>query len=429
MTVTNRSKEPAAKGVEVTVLRGWPFIVPCAALALFILASGLYFANRSGKDPLVYSNDFNVFYHAATQIVSGHNPYQSSLSEWTPYLYPPFLAVALTPLAVLPLPVAAYAWFLINAISICAAAWMSAKLTSADTGIGRTVSSDMLYPVIAAACLLIVARFVLDNFDLGQVNPLLAALVAAHVFLYTKNRRLASALVLVIAASIKLTPLIVIAYHVARGRLKFGIICVALFVGVTAMSFLPLGRNAFDGARIAVNRAIRNEQGFDLSYSGNQSLRGVVARAIAAGGDANSSASSNSPSDLITLIASLLLLGGGLIAANRAASEVVAAANVACCMVVLSPLAWKAHFVALILPIACLIAHAVEGGQRRRVLIGSALFVAFALFNLTSPRVIGLPAAEWADAHSLVFSAALVIFIVNAVISVTGTVGKQARVC
>src|SRR5215813_5452270 len=37
----------------------------CGALALLVLGAGLYFSQLSGTDPRVYSNDFNVFYHAA----------------------------------------------------------------------------------------------------------------------------------------------------------------------------------------------------------------------------------------------------------------------------------------------------------------------------------------------------------------------------
>src|SRR5258705_12706413 len=86
----------------------WRIVLSLIALA--IVLSGFYFAKQSGDDSAVYSNDFNVFYHAAGEVLGGRDPYQRSLGEWTPYLYPPLLAILLTPLAVLPLPVAAYVW-------------------------------------------------------------------------------------------------------------------------------------------------------------------------------------------------------------------------------------------------------------------------------------------------------------------------------
>jgi hypothetical protein len=80
-------------------------------------------------------------------------------------------------------------------------------------------------------------------------------------------------------------------------------------------------------------------------------------------------------------------------------------------MVMLSPLAWKAHFIALILPAADLAGKAVWAGTglNRRVLI-FALGAAFALFTLTSPTLIGISAGEWADRHSLVLVGSLVIY-------------------
>ena len=39
-------------------------------LAVATLASGFYFAGKSGSTPDAYSNDFNVYYHAAREITS-----------------------------------------------------------------------------------------------------------------------------------------------------------------------------------------------------------------------------------------------------------------------------------------------------------------------------------------------------------------------
>src|SRR4029077_16583485 len=98
-------------------------------LALAVLSSGFYFARKSGTNPQVYSNDFNVYYHAARQILEGGSPYRDSLGEWTPYLYPPLTAEALISLALVPLPVAAYVWFVISAAAVIASIWMLAALT------------------------------------------------------------------------------------------------------------------------------------------------------------------------------------------------------------------------------------------------------------------------------------------------------------
>jgi len=410
------------------------------ALTIVILASGFYFATRSGSDERVYSNDFSVFYHSAREVAAGRDPYESSLGDWTPYLYPPLLAVALTPLALFPLHVAAYVWFLLNAVSMFAAAWISSRLACRDARpaeggeeVDEQISfrKGLLEFIVAAGTLLVVTRFVLDNFNIGQVNPLIAGLVATHFYFYSRNRKFAAALVLSIAASIKFTPLILIAYHIARRRFRFAAVCFAMFAALTALSFLPLGTRAPNALQVVVNRTIRNDQGFDLAYSGNQSLRGAVARLTASINGANQIApeSSHAPSDSATLIISLVLFAVALIAAARAPTELQAAAPFVCCLVLLSPLSWKAHFVVLILPLGSLISEALRSAVRRRAFgIGAALVVAFVLFNLTSPRIIGLAAAEWADNHSLVFVGALLVFIASVAVVMTRKFGKQPGV-
>lgn len=385
-----------------------------AVIALVIVVSGFYFARRSGSDPKVYSNDFNVFYHASREALAGSDPYQSRLGDWTPYLYPPLLALLLAPLALLPLQAAAYVWFLINAASAIGAAWLSTRLAFCGVRESRSKPDPGFgVLIVAAVSLLVVARFLLDNFNMGQVNPVVGALAAAHVYLYSKDKKAAAALALAVAASIKLTPLILIGYHLARRRGGFAAVCLGMFVGLTALSFAPFGSRAPAAFGEFVNRTIKNEQGFDLAYAGNQSLRGVVARMTQASNSDSDQAtgeSSRRPSDTITLLISLALLAVAMIAANRAGSELVAAAPFVCCFVLLSPLSWKAHFVVLILPVAGLVAEATRSHAARRKILIAALVVVFVLFNVTGLRVFGLRAAEWGDEHSLGFIGALLIF-------------------
>lgn len=385
-----------------------------AVLALAVLGSGVYFARQSGTNPEAYGNDFSVYYHAAREVIAGRDPYHYSLGEWTPYLYLPLLAELIVPLALLPLPVAAYVWFLISAASIVAAAWMSARLAS-DTPEQsgpeeQVVESFWWRGAIAACSAVLVLRFVLDTFNLGQVNAVVAALAVAHVYLYSRDRKALSALALVVAVSIKLTPALLLVYHIAKLRLKFAVACATLLVGVTALSFLPFGPRGPDAFQTFWSRTVRNEQGYNFRYSGNQSLRGAIARLIEPSVyDAVDVGERRKLADRATLLVSVVLLALAILAAVRARGELSATAPFFCCTVLLSPLSWKAHYVILILPVAHLLSLA-KGSVKVRQLVAATLGAAFLLFNLTSPRVIGLAAAEWADDHSLVFAGALLLF-------------------
>jgi alpha-1,2-mannosyltransferase len=397
-------------------------------LAVAALASGLYFAGKSGTSPETYRNDFNVYYHASCEVIAGRDPYQHSLGDWTPYIYPPLLAELIAPLAILPLAVAAYVWFLISAAAIVAAAWMSASLASDERKPGIPESPSWRR-ALAACATVFVLRFVLDNFNLGQVNAVVAALAVAHVFFYSRERKALSAVALVLAVSIKLTPALLLVYHIAKLRLKFAIACGALLVAVTAMSLLPFGTHGGDAFETFWSRTVKNEQGYDFAYSGNQSVRGAIARSINRWSEYPTEPSeSRRPADLATLLISLALLALAVFAAVRAPSELGAAAPFFCCLVLLSPLSWKAHYVILILPAAYLFSLLKVPG-RVRFLAGATLGAAFLLLNLTGTQVIGLAAGEWADAHSLVVAGALLVFIGCVANVLLRKFGKRARLC
>jgi alpha-1,2-mannosyltransferase len=370
------------------------------------LVAGIYFARLSGDDPRLYRNDFNVFFFASQEVTAGRDPYQNSLGQWTPYLYPPLLAEAMIPLTLLPLPAAAYLWFL---MSVGATAASFRMLQGATQGQG---SEKDFIPL--AGALIVFARFTLDNLSLGQVNIMVAALAIAHVYLFDRGRKFSSMLMLSVAVSIKLTPAVLLGWHIARGRFKYALQNAAGIIILLALSFVPFGSDPRAAIDSFMNRTVRNEQGFDLAYHGNQSLRGALARLIG-----NAVTSERQPLSAAWLLASLLMIGSSLLASSRASDTLAQAAPFFCCMALLSPLGWKAHFVALLLPAFFLLREASETESRRkRIALISSVIIAAICFNLTSPRLIGLGAAEWADSHSLVFAGAMSIFIAVVAISV-----------
>ena len=390
------TSKPKWTGIKLTL-----FISLCLAAVV----GGFYFAGRSGGDPEIYGNDFNVYYHASRDVIAGRDPYKNSLSEWTPYLYPPLLAELLVPLALLPLTVAAYIWFLISAFSVIGTGAMCARMLP---------ESRAPKWFVAAGAMVIVFRFVLDNFNLGQVNAMVTALAVAHVVLYARGKKFWSALALAIAVSIKLTPAIFLVYHIAKLRLRYAIACTALVGAITALSFLPMGTAAPIAFSEFANRTLRNEQGYNLADPGNQSLRGALARLTATDtGVTRDNVDSRIVLSGSSVLLSIIVLAAAVWGAARARDEMSAVASFFCCAVLLSPLSWKAHFIMLILPLAQLSGAILYSPRTRRRLIAATLVAAFVLFNLTSPRVIGLQAAEWSDAHSLVFAGGLLVFIAS----------------
>lgn len=395
---------------------------------LLALSAGIVFAKRSGTDYRVYSNDFNVYYFASRQILAGHGPYDTGLGPWTPYLYTPLLAELMAPLALAPLPAAAYLWYLINLASFIVAVRMAVSLTELNKARASNTGGPppVLHKyVVGIGASIILGRFILDSFAMGQVNLLITCLAIGHVDLYSRNRKGLSALALALACVLKITPLVFLIYHLFRARWKYVMGTGLLTVAIGLASFAVLGTGAVEGMSMFYSRTIRNGQGFDLSFSGNQSLRGAESRILHQSDE--QSRKTTDPWSAALSGALVLFAGWKLISEGRnttsndsgAIPEGIAAAPFFCLAVMSSPLGWKNHFVILLLPIAILIRQAVT--WRAEVRTSAAPFgrisipalgaiVALVCFDLTSPILIGNHLSEWADSHSVVFLATLAIY-------------------
>ena len=104
---------------------------------------------------------------------------------------------------------------------------MSASLASGKRGTLRAGTTRYgighVAMVLAGCALVLVLRFVLDTFNFGQVNTVVALLAVAHIYFYARDRKALSAVTLVLAISIKLTPALLLVYHMAKLRLKFAV--------------------------------------------------------------------------------------------------------------------------------------------------------------------------------------------------------------
>jgi alpha-1,2-mannosyltransferase len=305
----------------------------------------------------------------------------------------------LVPLALLPLPIAAYVWFILNAVSILLAL-LAATRVSVESG------SRSMQWAPALLGMAILARFILDNFEWGQINPLVVMLATCHVFLFVRQKKLAAALVLALAVSLKLTPAILLLYHLARKRVRFTLLCGVFIIGITSLSFAPFGNRAVESFHRFVERTIQNQHGFDLSYSGNQSLRGFLSRLC------------NEPLEAArltwtptSLLGSAFLVLLCVAAARRTTDEASAASLFFCLWLIVSPLTWKAHYVGLLLPAVYLVRRALEPEAGMKAASWFVIGLVLVTFNLTSLRIIGQDGAYWVEQHSLILAGCVLVLV------------------
>jgi hypothetical protein len=172
--------------------------------------------------------DFAIFYRSATLVRNGELPYlDASLRQDPGYLYPPFLAVVLSPLTNLSLNTATMIWFVMNLTITLVLVALFAR--QADLRGWRW---------LPAALVVILLPATYDNILIGQVNLLIAMcamaalLVSWRVSRSTAGDVIAGALI-ALATLIKLWPAaLMLSYALRRRRTVLVAFMVVLIGGM-----------------------------------------------------------------------------------------------------------------------------------------------------------------------------------------------------
>lgn len=181
-----------------------------------------------------------------------------------PFTYPPFAALALAPVALLPWPLAAAVW---------AAAGVAALAVVVRTVLDRC-APEVDAPVWLIVLPALALQPVWSTLSFGQVNLVLMTLVVVDVL--GPRRRWSGALI-GIAAGIKLTPLFLLLLLVLIGRRRAALVGAGtvLLTAVATAAALPRESWAYwtsvllDPGRIGAPE-----------YAGNQSLNGLLPRLL-----------------------------------------------------------------------------------------------------------------------------------------------------
>ena len=138
-----------------------------------------------------------------------------------PFTYPPFAAIVMVPFALLPWPAAVVVWTVGTVLSLVAVWRLSVALPSA-----------LLLAVVAGSLLLEPVR---ETLGFGQINLMLCALILYDVLDRTHPRR---GLWIGVAAGIKLTPLVFLAFLAVTRQWRALAHASAGFLATVVLGFL-----------------------------------------------------------------------------------------------------------------------------------------------------------------------------------------------
>jgi hypothetical protein len=341
--------------------------------------------------------------------------------EYTPYtgfyIYPPFFLTLIWPLTKLPVPAAAALFETGKWVALVLSLRLAWRLCSRP---GEDVP-----PIVALGSLLLTWRFLDNDLGYGNVNIPLLSLVLLSGWLLCRGRPFTAGLAVAVAASIKVTPALLLVYFAYKGWWRAvlgGLIGVAVCLFLWPALFFGWAGNwqlLVRWYEAVVSGFLA--QGAVRSEHTNQALVGILNRLLG-------THVAIFPDTYLTIVdlsqpardAVRLLLSAGVLAAlgwacrrrfdvrQQPVTLATEVSLVLIAMLLLSGLAWKSHFVVLLLPYATLLAYLADARYERRgrQVIGVLSLVSFALCSLTGD-LITPRGANYAEALGLITLGAL----------------------
>jgi alpha-1,2-mannosyltransferase len=273
-----------------------------------------------------------------------------------PFIYPPFAAMVLLPLEVLPWTAAWIALYGVSLASVAVTLYLVARRVWPEGGRPGALSVTS-----AALPLALLLEPVLETFKFGQVNLVLMALVAADCLV--ARPRWPRGLLVGIAAAIKLTPAAFVLFFLLRGERRAAAVAVATAAAATALGFAvdasSSARYWFGGPAAGVSGSV---------FYTNQTIQAVLARAEVPAVVAKA----------FWLVAAAALLAL-IVPVVRRAEPALALVTVAGFALLVSPTSWSHHWVWIAPALLVVGAEAVRRRSRGWAAAAAVLALTFYL--------------------------------------------------
>ncbi|GIH13695.1 glycosyltransferase 87 family protein [Rugosimonospora africana] len=345
-------------------------VVGLAAVAFAFLA---VFATRHGFF------DLKVYYGATNYWAHGHGEiydYLKPLSKYG-YTYPPFAALTMLPMAVLP-------W--VATIVISVAATVVVTLVIIKWFMRPVIDRYRWTPWFTVAVVAVFAAVfepLRETVNFGQVNMILVFLVVADLIVLVYDRPAASpgspsrawgGVGIGLATAIKLTPGVFILYLLLARKFR----AAAVSIATTAAATIAAGLVAPHASRIFWTDAVFDtDRVGSLAYISNQSLKGFTARL--------NPAHPNSVVWAVLVLAALAVWGWQLRRTLRLGDDLAGLALTGAMGCLVSPVTWVHHLVWLLPAMLLLAGRALLATGRRRIRL--SIFT-LALYVLLSSKLV-----------------------------------------
>ena len=205
-----------------------------ALLGALVVVFGWYCAS--------HSIDFPLYHRAGLQILRGDyelyptDVYAGAVAPRHGFRYAPIIAFLFVPLAVLPLPVAAFVFFLLKAAAFVATFVMIGPFVGVRDRVGQ----------LMLVALLVTGGYVVEEFRNGNAHSLVIWLMVVAFARAEQGELAIPGSALAVAVATKITPVALLAYYGFRRAVALCIITVVILAGIW---LIPSALWGFDTTR------------------------------------------------------------------------------------------------------------------------------------------------------------------------------------
>jgi alpha-1,2-mannosyltransferase len=334
-----------------------------AAFGLLLISVAIYVAYAFlKKDSLLWMIDLRVYHSAGDVALHGGALYDTNFGPGLPFTYTPFAGIVFAVTSLFPVGVLEGVLVVGSLFAIGGTVWLVFE---------RAFSFALrqrLTLTFAVCALAIWMEPVQQTLAFGQINAFLMLLIVADLW-QPDDRKFKGAGV-GIATALKLTPAVFIPYLVLTGRTRAAAVAAGTFATSLVLGWTLLPSQSH---RYWIDRVFMDSRRVGkVSYVGNQSLLGFLARTLGNG-------------TLVGMVWFLLAVAvgvAGLVLARRAwarGQDVLGTIVCALTALLISPVSWSHHWVWIVPALALLVGWAVRDHSRLCwFAVGAASLVFFA---------------------------------------------------
>ncbi len=332
----NGDRDPVAPSFVVTAPVS-PSVgrrLPSAVLAALALATWAFIGFYLFHWGATWALDLRVYRAAASSLWHHGSPYTTAYtSNDLLFTYPPFALLVLSPLSFGSLALAKALWWLVNGVALVVVLFVG--ITTAGPSVAKRRA--LLFAAAGGAVATIALEPLRSNLDYGQVNLVLMALVVLDLLVVRGRGR---GVLVGVAAALKLTPLVYLAYFLVQGDRRSALRGAGTFVGLGVLSWAVLPSQS---ARYWLHDAFSPGRTGPVGSVSNQSWNGLVHRPPFHAGPAGVA---------LWALLSAVTVAVGVVAARRrmqAGRRVDAVLALALVELLVSPISWSHHWSWLVL--------------------------------------------------------------------------------